>query len=236
MGLDPPPLVEAASSPSVARGLRGVDQLDSARDPSLSGLLHCYSDPLSGFVIWLYFPSFNRKILAGRSIHTSQMEGVYAAVVSSPRRAHIDPTRSSLNSASMRAEMNEGSEHSTQSALADICSPALRVRAGDEADGPSNHAPSPEISKERERAMYDRIAEYIEEFRTSLRIQVPDAFYELCMEELRSFREASKLSPQFVLKQLKIVKNQVEFKFISSGCNSSYELLQSNAYNYLNRF
>ena len=37
--------------------------------------------------------------------------------------------------------------------------------------------------------MYERIAEYIEEVRTSVRIDVSDHVYQRCMDELRSLRE-----------------------------------------------
>ena len=37
--------------------------------------------------------------------------------------------------------------------------------------------------------MYERIAEYIEDVQTSLRIDVSDHVYRRCMDELRSLRE-----------------------------------------------
>ena len=63
---------------------------------------------------------------------------------------------------------------------------ALRVQVGDGDAGRRDCQPSPDVSELRVCAMYDRIAEYIEDVRTSLRIDVSDSVYARCMEELRS--------------------------------------------------
>ena len=63
-------------------------------------------------------------------------------------------------------------------------SAALRVPFGGAAAGLSDREQSPELSEGRARAMYDRIATYIEEVRTALRIDVTEAVYTRCMEEL----------------------------------------------------
>ena len=82
--------------------------------------------------------------------------------------------RLSFESASARVEMEEGTPPSIQSEPANIesttCrtseSAALRVPFGGGAAGPSDREPSPELSECHARAMYDRIATYIEEVRT----------------------------------------------------------------------
>ena len=78
---------------------------------------------------------------------------------------------------------------SIRSEPADVRESARRVQVGDGAAGPRHREPSPDFSEGRPRAMYDRIAEHIEEVRTSLRIDVTDSVYARCMEELRSLRE-----------------------------------------------
>ena len=101
--------------------------------------------------------------------------------------------------------MEEGAANSTQTEPADMDSTAfrtsesaafrasdgaaLRVQVGDGATGLSDREPSPDLSEGRARAMHDGIAEYIAEVRTSVRIDVSDAVYARCMEELRSLRE-----------------------------------------------
>ena len=71
----------------------------------------------------------------------------------------------------------------------DVRESARRVQVGDGAAGPRDCELSPDFSEGRARAMYDRIAEHIEEVQTSLRIDVTDSVYARCMEELRSLRE-----------------------------------------------
>ena len=78
---------------------------------------------------------------------------------------------------------------SIRSKPADVREAALRVRVGDGDAGPRDRKPAPDFSEGRARAMYDRIAEYIEDVRTSLRIDVSDSVYSRCMEELRSLCE-----------------------------------------------
>lgn len=75
------------------------------------------------------------------------------------------------------------------SAPADMRVSALSVRSRDGAAGPRDREPSPN-SEERGGAMYALIAQYIEEVRTSIRIEVSDTVYARCMAELRSLREA----------------------------------------------
>ena len=124
------------------------------------------------------------------TVHTpSSAGGVYATVVSRRRRPAIDPRRLSFSSASVRVEMREGSEPSARSALADMRPSALRVRPSDGAAGPRDREPSLEAPEGRAGAMYERIAEYIEDVQTSLRIDVSDHVYRRCMDELRSLRE-----------------------------------------------
>lgn len=64
---------------------------------------------------------------------------------------------------------------------------ALRVRSSDGAAGPRDQYPSLDLSEERVGAMYVRIAQYIEEVHTSLRIDVSDTVYARCMAKLRPF-------------------------------------------------
>ena len=105
--------------------------------------------------------------------------------------------RLSYESASARVEMKEGTAPSIQSEPANKESTAfhtsepaaLCVPFGGSAAGLSDREPSPDLSEGRARVMYDRIASYIEEVRTALRIDVADAVYTRCLEELRSFRE-----------------------------------------------
>ena len=61
--------------------------------------------------------------------------------------------------------------------------------SGDGDAGPRGCEPLPGSSEERAAGMFDRIAEYIEEVRTSLRINVSDHVYARYMAELRSLRE-----------------------------------------------
>ena len=123
-------------------------------------------------------------------MHTpSSAGGVYATVVSRLRRPAIDPGRLSFSSAFVRVEMSEGSEPSARSAPADMRPSALRVRPTDGAAGPRDRKPSLEVPEGRARAMYERIAEYIEDVRTSLRIDVSDHVYQRCIDEIRSLRE-----------------------------------------------
>ena len=60
---------------------------------------------------------------------------------------------------------------------------------GDGEAGRRDCEPSPESSQVQAAAMFDRIADYIEEVRNFLRIDVSDAVYTRCMPELRSLRE-----------------------------------------------
>ena len=93
--------------------------------------------------------------------------------------------RLSFESASARVEMEERPAPSIQSEPANMestafCtseSAALRVPFGGAATGLSDRELSPELSEGRARAMYDRIATYIEEVRTALRIDVTEAVY-----------------------------------------------------------
>ena len=85
--------------------------------------------------------------------------------------------------------MSKGSEPSARSASADMPQSALRVRPTDGAAGPREHEPSLKVPEGRARAMYERMAEYIEDVRTSLRIDVSDHVYRRCMDELRSLRK-----------------------------------------------
>ena len=110
-------------------------------------------------------------------------------MVSRPRRPAIDPRRLSFSSPSVRIVMSESSEPSARSAPADMRPSALRVRLSDRTAGPRDRELSLEVSEGRARAMYERIAEYIEDVRTSLRIDVSDHVYRRCMDELRALRE-----------------------------------------------
>ena len=102
-----------------------------------------------------------------------------------------------FDSASVRVEMENASAPSIQSEPANMESTAfrtsesaaLRVPFGGGAAGLSDREPWPELSEGRTSSMYDWIATYIEEVRTLLRIDVSDAVYTRCMEELRSLRE-----------------------------------------------
>ena len=85
--------------------------------------------------------------------------------------------------------MSEGSEPLARSAPADMRPSALRVRPTDGAAGPRDREPLLEVPEGRARTVYERIAEYIEDVRTSLRIDVSDHVYRRCMDELRSLRE-----------------------------------------------
>ena len=85
--------------------------------------------------------------------------------------------------------MNEGSEPTVHSAPADMRASALRVRPGDGAAGRRDRELSLDYSEGCARAMYERITEYIEEFRTSLRIDVTDHVYARCRDESRFLRE-----------------------------------------------
>ena len=125
-----------------------------------------------------------------RTVHApSPVGGVYATVVSRPRGSAIDPRILSFSSASVRIEMSEGSEPSARSAPADMRPSALVVRLSDGAAGPRDRELSLEVPEGRARAMYERIAEYIEDVRTFLCIDVFDHVYRRCMDELRSLRE-----------------------------------------------
>ena len=83
--------------------------------------------------------------------------------------------------------MNEGSEPSIRSAPADMRPSALRVRLSKGAGGPRDSEPPLEVLQGRDRAMYERIAEFIKDVRTSPGIDVPDQVYWQCMEELHLF-------------------------------------------------
>ena len=72
---------------------------------------------------------------------------------------------------------------------ADVRESARRFEVGDCAAGPRDRETSPDFSEGRAHTMYDRIAEHIEEVRTSLRIDVTESVYARCMEELRSLRD-----------------------------------------------
>ena len=87
--------------------------------------------------------------------------------------------------------MEEGSEPSIRSAPADMRAAAMEVPSAPSGDGDAGlryREPSPPSLEGQEAAMYERIADYIGEVRTSLRIDVTDAVYSRCMEELRSVR------------------------------------------------
>ena len=95
-------------------------------------------------------------------------------------------------SAPDRVEMSQDYEPSIRSEAADPSPAAMQVPSapsGDGDAGPRDREPSPGSSEEQAAAMFDRIAEYIEEVRTSLRIDVSYAVYNRCMNELRSLRE-----------------------------------------------
>ena len=85
--------------------------------------------------------------------------------------------------------MKEGSEPTVHSATADMRASELRIQPGHGAAGPRDREPSPDYSSERARAMYERIAEYIEDVRTSLRIDMIYHVYARCRDESRSLRE-----------------------------------------------
>ena len=94
-----------------------------------------------------------------------------------------------VSSLSVRVEMSEGSEPSGHPAPADMWASALRVLPGDGAAGPRDREPSLDYSEGRARAIYERIAEYVEDIRTSLRIDVTYHVYARCRDESRSLRE-----------------------------------------------
>ena len=83
--------------------------------------------------------------------------------------------------------MENRSEPSMQSAPADIRPTAYRVPAGDGAAGHRDSEPSHGFFEERACARQDRIAEYVEDFRTSLRIVV--SVYARCMEKFSLVQE-----------------------------------------------
>ena len=88
--------------------------------------------------------------------------------------------------------MSQDYEPSIRSETADPSPAAMQVSAAPSGDGDKgrrDREPSPGSSEEQAAAMIDRIAEYIEKVRTSLRIDVSDAVYNRCMTELRSLRD-----------------------------------------------
>ena len=102
------------------------------------------------------------------------------------------PRRVPFPSASDRGKMSQEYEPSVRSEAADRSPAAMQspsAPSGDGDAGPRDREPSPGSSEERAAAMFDRIAEYIEEVRTSIRIDVSDHVYTRCMAELRSLRE-----------------------------------------------
>ena len=62
--------------------------------------------------------------------------------------------------------------------------------------------------------MYERIADYIEEVRTSLRIDVTDAVYSRCMEELRSLREGQFDHVNQTLENLRALGDQLHSRLV----------------------
>ena len=98
----------------------------------------------------------------------------------------ITPRGLSLTSASVRVEMSGEYPTSVRSELVDVREVALRVQVGDGDAGPRDREPSPDFSEGRARTMYDRIAGYIEDVRTSFLIDVSDSVYARCMEALYS--------------------------------------------------
>ena len=102
------------------------------------------------------------------------------------------PRRIPFASASDRVEMSQDYEPSIRSEPADLSPAGMQSPSAPSGDGDAglrDREPSPRSSEERAAAIFDRIAEYIEEVRTSLRIDVSDHVYTRCMAELRSLRE-----------------------------------------------
>ena len=100
--------------------------------------------------------------------------------------------KTSFPSASDRVGMSQDYEPSICSEAADPSPAAMQspsATSGDGDTGPRDREPSPGSSEESAAAMFDSITEYIEEVRTSLRIDVSDHVYTRCMAELRSLRE-----------------------------------------------
>ena len=85
--------------------------------------------------------------------------------------------------------MNGEYPTSIRSEPADVQETALPVRVGDGDADPHDRGPAPDSSEGRAGAMYDRIAEYIEDVLTSLRIDVSNSVYSRSMQELRFLRE-----------------------------------------------
>ena len=102
----------------------------------------------------------------------------------------------SFDSASERVEMENASAPSVQSEPANMESTAarnsesavLRAPFDGAAAGLGDRESPLELSEGRARAMYDQIATYIEEVRTSFRIDVSDAVHTRCMDDLHSLR------------------------------------------------
>ena len=62
--------------------------------------------------------------------------------------------------------------------------------------------------------MYERIADYIEDVRTSLRIDVMDAVYSGCMEELCSLRQGSFDRVRQSLENLRAMVDQLHSRLV----------------------
>ena len=94
--------------------------------------------------------------------------------------SNIVPKTLYLSSASVRVEMSEEYEASIRSSPADLRTAATQVSSAPFSDGDAglrDREPLPESSEGQAAAMYERIADYIEEVRTSLRIDVTGAVY-----------------------------------------------------------
>ena len=143
------------------------------------------------------------RVYVGLRIHPQSFGGVYATGVSRPRRLAIDPRRLLFSSASVRFEMSEGFEPSARPAPADM-------RPRDGAAGPRDRELSLEVPEGRARAMYERIAEYIEDVPTSLCIDVSDHVYRRCMDELRSLRKGRFHSVTLSLENLRALFDQLQ--------------------------
>ena len=85
--------------------------------------------------------------------------------------SQIFPRRLSFSNASVHVEMGEEYEHSIRSAPADMRVPATEVPSAPIGDGDvgfRDREPSLESSEGQAAAMYELIADYIEEARTSM--------------------------------------------------------------------
>ena len=76
-------------------------------------------------------------------MHPSALGGVYATVVSRPRRFYDRSEKAAVSFASVRVEMEPGSEPLVYCTAADMRVSARHVRFGDGAAGPRDREPSP---------------------------------------------------------------------------------------------